>query len=144
MKILLLIGKKINLFSFFYQKNRLERINSFGAHPGDESDKYVGSSAATTVVRKTTHPTTPTGKNAQRSSNSSEGPSRSTPIEQNHKVLTNKHALEQFQHQASMKQTSPKNSPQPFQNSYTGQQILTSGDIEAMTMKQFRIGSIGC
>ena len=119
-------------------------MNSFGA-PGDEPDKYVGSSAATTVVRKTTHPTTPTGKNAQRSSNSSEGPSRSAPVEQNHKVLTNRHALEQFQHRASMKQSSQKSNPQSFQNNYTGQQLLlTSGDIESMTMKQFRIGSIGC
>jgi hypothetical protein len=44
-----------------------------------------------------------------------------------------------------MKQASTKNSPDPFHTNYSGQQILlTSGDIEAMTMKQFRIGSIGC
>jgi hypothetical protein len=121
----------------------LERLNSFGHHPGDESDQYIGSSAATTVVRKATHPTTE--KTPQRSSNSSDGTSRATPTEQNHKVLTNTHALEQFQHRASMKQSTGRNNPNPFQNNYTGQQILlTSGDIEAMTMKQFRIGSIGC
>jgi hypothetical protein len=44
-----------------------------------------------------------------------------------------------------MKQASTKNSLDPFHTNYSGQQILlTSGDIEAMTMKQFRIGSIGC
>ncbi|CAF3649466.1 unnamed protein product, partial [Rotaria sp. Silwood2] len=30
-------------------------------------------------------------------------------------------------------------------NNYNGQQLLlTSGDIEAMTMRQFRMGSLGC
>jgi hypothetical protein len=144
--------KKIQYFcfSFFYQKNRFERLNSLGHHLGEESDKYVGSSAATTVVRKGTHATitstlTGKGKTLHRTSNSSDIMSRSNPIEQNHKVLTNKHALEQHQHRASMKQPSTKTSPDPFHNTYSGQQILlTSGDIEAMTMKQFRIGSLGC
>lgn len=134
---------KKSIFHFsFYQKNRFERLNSLGHHPGEEPDNYVGSSIATTVVRKGTHPTT---KSSKRESNSSDGNNRSNPPEQNHKVLTNKHALERSQHRASMRQAPVKNYPDPFQNSYSGQQILlTSGDIEAMTMKQFRIGSLGC
>jgi len=44
-----------------------------------------------------------------------------------------------------MKLSTTKNASDPFHNTYSGQQILlTSGDIEAMTMKQFRIGSLGC
>ncbi len=131
---------------FFYQKNRFERLNSFTNHPGNESDNYVGSSAATTVVRKTVHSTSTTGKSPPRTPNSFEGLTRTTnsPSEQNHKVLTNKHALEQHQHRASTRQTTTKNQQEPFQNAYSGQQILlTSGDIEAMTLKQFRIGSLG-
>ncbi len=137
--------KKIQYLFFFYQRNRFERLNSLSHHPGDESDKYVGSSAATTVVRKGTHPTTSgsAGRTSQNTSNSSDVISRSNPIEQNHKVVPNKYALEQ--HRASMKLATTKNAPDPFHNSYSGQQILlTSGDIEAMTMKQFRIGSLGC
>jgi hypothetical protein len=111
-------------------------LNSFTHHPGNESDNYVGSSAATTVVRKTVHST---GKSPPTTPNSFEGITQS-----NHKVLTNTHALEQHQYRASMRQTTTKNQQEPFQNSYSGQQILlTSGDIEAMTLKQFRIGSLG-
>jgi hypothetical protein len=140
--------EKNSIFLFlFYQKKRFDHLNSISHHPGDESDKYVGTSAATTVVRKTTHPPPPpsssTVKTVQRSSDVI---SRSIPLEQNHKVLTNKHALEQHQHRASMRQSSSsKNHPDSFHSNYSGQQLLlTSGDIEAMTMKQFRIGSIGC
>jgi hypothetical protein len=137
--------KKLNISFSFYQKTRLDHLNSLGHHPGDELDKCVGSSAATTVVRKTIHPIIPMGKPLQRSSNSSEGTSRSNPIEQNHKVLANRHALEQLQHRASMRQSASKTEQNPFHNTYTGQQLLlTSGDIEAMTLKQFRMGSLGC
>jgi hypothetical protein len=133
------------LFFFFYQKSRFERLNSFTHHPGNESDNYVGSSAATTVVRKTVHSTSSTGKSPPTTPNSFEGITRSNLLESNHKVLTNTHALEQHQYRASMRQTTTKNQQESFLNSYSGQQILlTSGDIEAMTLKQFRIGSLGC
>jgi hypothetical protein len=126
---------------FFYQKNRLERINSIGHNPGDESDNFLGSSAATTVVRKTA----PMGKHLPRLSNAFDGALQSNPIEQNHKTVTNNDTLEQLQHRASMRQSSAKPNSNPFQSNYTGQQILlTSGDIESMTMKQFRISSLGC
>ncbi|CAF1415487.1 unnamed protein product [Adineta steineri] len=122
-----------------YLKARLERLNSVG-HGGSESDEYAGS-AATTVVRKTLPPR----KSLQRLSSASDKESRSNSVEQNHKILTNKHALEQQQHRASMRQSIANPNSNPFQTNYTGQQVLlTSGDIEAMTMKQFRIGTLGC
>ncbi|UJR10810.1 hypothetical protein I4U23_014997 [Adineta vaga] len=123
-----------------YSKTRMERLNSFGHHAGDESDDYVGS-AATTVVRKTI----PSGKNLQRLSVASDETNRSNPLDKTHKILTNKHALEEHQHRASMRQSAGNKHSNAAQSNYTGQQILlTSGDIEAMTMKQFRIGSLGC
>ncbi|CAF1125678.1 unnamed protein product [Adineta ricciae] len=123
-----------------YSKTRMERLNSFGHHAGDESDAYVGS-AATTVVRKTI----PTGKNTQRMSIASEETNRLNPTDRNHKILTNKHTLEEQQHRVSMRQPSGINNSHTLPNNHTGQQLLlTSGDIEAMTMKQFRIGSLGC
>jgi hypothetical protein len=132
-------------FFFFYQKTRFERLNSLTHHSGNESDRNVGSSAATTVVRKTVHTT---GKTPPHTPNANlPPPSLRPPPEQNHnKFLNNAHAFEQQQYRTSMRQTNPKTHQQePFQNSYSGQQILlTSGDIEAMTLKQFRIGSIGC
>jgi len=113
----------------------LEHLSTFGLHPGDESDKYVGSSAATTVVRKTINP-----KIEHRSSNSSDGTFTRHSFEHNHQILTNKHTIEPLT--SSIRQTSLVN---PFNTNYSGQQILlTSGDIEAMTMKQFRMGSLGC
>ncbi|CAF2564401.1 unnamed protein product [Rotaria sp. Silwood2] len=128
-----------------YLKNRFERLNALGIYPGDQSDKYVGSSAATTVVRKTAHSLTSTGKLLQRVLTSSDGICRPNPIEQNHKNLTNKHAFEKHQHRASMRQSTTTKNSNDSQNHDIGQQILlTSGDIEAMTMKQFRVGSIGC
>jgi len=131
------------LFCFFYQKTRLERANSTGHYPGDETDNYVGSSAATTVVRKTAQPNRPSASGTPKSFDDSQHSNLLT--EQNHKVFTNKHTLDQQHHRASMRQTASKTSSDPFQTSYSGQQILlTSGDIEAMTMKQFRIGSLGC
>lgn len=126
--------------SLVYQGSRLEHLPSSINHPGDESDKSVSSSAATTVLRKST-------------TNSSDGTSRSpqhawetTTI---NPILTNRHALEQHQRRTSMRQTINHTNPMqhfsPFQSSYSGQQVLlTSGDIEAMTMKQFRMGSLGC
>ncbi len=131
MKIFLLIIKDF----YFSQRNRLEHLSTFGLHPGDESDKYVGSSAATTVVRKTINP-----KIEHRSSNSSDGTFTRHSFEHNHQILTNKHIIEPPT--SSIRQTSLVN---PFNTNYSGQQILlTSGDIEAMTMKQFRMGSLGC
>ncbi|CAF3806949.1 unnamed protein product [Rotaria sordida] len=128
-----------------YLKNRFELLNTLGNHPGDQSDKYLGSSAATTVVRKTIHPLTSTGKLLQHVSNSSDGVYRPNPIEQNHKNLTNKHTLEQHQQRPLMRPSVTKNNSNVPQNHDRGQQILlTSSDIEAMAMKQFRVGSIGC
>ncbi|CAF1052001.1 unnamed protein product [Rotaria sordida] len=138
----------LNLFDSdqpFKQKNRFELLNTLGNHPGDQSDKYLGSSAATTVVRKTIHPLTSTGKLLQHVSNSSDGVYRPNPIEQNHKNLTNKHTLEQHQQRPLMRPSVTKNNSNVPQNHDRGQQILlTSSDIEAMAMKQFRVGSIGC
>ncbi|CAF0914245.1 unnamed protein product [Rotaria sordida] len=138
----------LNLFDSdqpFKQKNRFELLNTLGNHPGDQSDKYLGSSAATTVVRKTIHPLTSTGKLLQHVSNSSDGVYRPNPIEQNHKNLTNKHTLEQHQQRPLMRPSVTKNNSNFPQNHDRGQQILlTSSDIEAMAMKQFRVGSIGC
>lgn len=118
-------------------------MNSLGHYPGDESDNYVGSSAATTVVRKTIHPSTLSGKSPPHTPKLSDG--KSLP-DQNHKIpMLKPNLLDQQVYQASMKQPTSKLPHDPFQNTYSGQQILlTSGDIEAMTMKQFRIGSIGC
>ncbi len=114
----------------------MERLSTFGHYPGDESDKYVGSSAATTVVRKTTNT-----KIDPRTSISSDG---TLTREHNHQILANRHAIEP---RTSIRQTSlvnPLNSMN-FNSSYSGQQLLlTSGDIEAMTMRQFRMGSLGC
>jgi hypothetical protein len=116
----------------------LERLSTFGHYPGDESDKYVGASAATTVVRKVTYP-----KVEHRLSNSSDGAFGRHSLEQNHQILTNKHTNEP---RTTIRQTSPINpfNNTNFNNNYSGQQLLlTSGDIEAMTMKQFRMGSLG-
>ncbi|CAF4866175.1 unnamed protein product [Rotaria magnacalcarata] len=126
-----------------YLKTRFERLNSLGHHPGDQSDTYVGSSAATTVVRKTLHPLTSTEKILQRLSSSSDAICRSSPTQPDHKILTNKHALEQHQHRASMRQSSAKTKLNSSENHDIGQQILlTSGDVEVLAMKQFRVGSI--
>lgn len=103
-------------------------MNSCGYHPGDESDKYVGASAATTVLRKTIH---------QRFSTSIENPSTSNSIDLNHKSLINKSSYDQTMRLSSSSRGFPMNS------NPSGQQLLTSGDIEAMTMKQFRMGSLG-
>ncbi|CAF3600590.1 unnamed protein product [Rotaria sp. Silwood1] len=128
-----------------YLKNRFELLNTLGNHPGDQSDKYVGSSAATTVVRKTAHPLTSTEKLHQRVSTSSDGICRSNPVEQNHKNLTNQHALEKHPHPAIMKRSIIKKNSDASQNHDGGQQtLLISGDIEAMAIKQFRTGSSGC
>lgn len=128
-------------YFLFYQKNRFERLNSLGHHPGDPSDTYVGSSAATTVVRKTYHPLTSAGKFFQRLSNTSDGASRPTCIEQNHKILANEHALEQ-QNRASIKKILAKHDATPFRNHATKQPILiTSSDVESVAMKQFHLGS---
>ncbi|CAF3201404.1 unnamed protein product, partial [Rotaria sp. Silwood2] len=138
-------------------RNRLERLSICGYHSTKESDKYVGSSAATTVLRKTTNP-----KTEHRSSNSSDETLRRNSFEQNPSILKNQHFIEHYQPKISMRQTSIVN---PFSfgrfnnnsnnnnnnnnnnsyNNYNGQQLLlTSGDIEAMTMRQFRMGSLGC
>lgn len=117
-------------------------MNSFGHHPGDESEDYVGGSVATTVFRKTVHPTNSTGKSPPHTPNISENKSRLKPSTQNHhtKIPVIKPNLEEQVHQASMKQPTSKT----YHDPYSGTQILlTSGDIEAMTMKQFRIGSLG-
>ncbi len=117
----------------------MERLSTFGHFPGDESDTYVGSSAATTVVRKPTN-----AKNDPRTSMSSDGTLTRHLSERNHQILANRHAIEP---QTTVHHTSFIN---PFNytnlnNSYSGQQLLlTSGDIEAMTMRQFRMGSLGC
>jgi hypothetical protein len=117
-------------FFFVSQRNRLERLSIFGNHHSDECEKYPGSSAATTVVRKTTN-----SKNEHRSSISSTGTITRHSYGYNNQILTNKHAIE------------PRSSSiiNPFNSTnYSGQQLLlTSGDIEAMTMKQFRMGSLG-
>jgi hypothetical protein len=114
----------------------LERLSTFGHRPGDEPGKYVNASAATTVVRKTI-----CSKPEGRSSVSSDVTLRKPSFDQNHQVLTNKHAIEQNQRKTSSRQSIVN----PFNHSnYSGQQLLlTSGDIEAMTMKQFRMGSLG-
>jgi len=120
----------------------MEHLSTFGNQLGDESDKYVSSSAATTVVRKTT-----TSKSEHRTSNASIGTLRRHSNEPNHQILTNKHAFEQRQSGASIRQTSMINplSYAHFNNNHSGQHVLlTSGDIEAMTMKQFQMGSLGC
>ena len=113
----------------------MERLSTFGHHSGDESDDYVGSSAATTVVRKTTG----NNKGDRRTSNASLGTFPRQSMENDHKYL--------HQRQRSVRQPSLIN-PLNFINfntTYTGQQLLlTSGDIEAMTMRQFRMGSLGC
>ncbi len=117
----------------------MERLSTFGHHLGDESDKYLGSSAATTVVRKTINPK----PEQRRSSSSSTGTTRHS-LEHSNQILTNKHSIES--QPSSIHQTStilnPFNSMH-YNNSYGGQQLLlTSGDIEAMTMRQFRMGSL--
>ena len=120
----------------------MEHLSTFGNQLSDESDKYVSASAATTVVRKTT-----TSKSEHRSSNSSVGTLRRQSNEPNHQLSTNKHANEQHQPKTSMRQTTIVNplSYAHFNNNRNGQQVLlTSGDIEAMTMKQFQMGSLGC
>lgn len=102
----------------------MERLSTFGHYSADESDDYVGSSAATTVVRK---------KTDRRSSNTS----ISKHFPDNDQILTNKHI-----HQRQ--RINPLNYIN-LNQTYTGQQVLlTSGDIEAMTMRQFRMGSLGC
>ena len=111
----------------------MERLSTFGHYSGDDSENYVGSSAATTVVRKTAG----NSKGDRRTSNSSLGTFPRQSIENDHKHL----------HQRSVRQPSLINplSYMNFNSSYTGQQVLlTSGDIEAMTMRQFRMGSLGC
>lgn len=106
-------------------------MNSSGCHPGDESDKYVGASAATTVLRKTIH---------QRYSNPLDGLHPSNSIDQNHKTLLNNSSYEQ-----SMRLSTSSRGFSSQNSNPSGQQcLLTSGDIEAMTMKQFRMGSLGC
>ena len=116
----------------FSQRNRLERLSTFGNHLSDECDKYPGSSAATTVVRKIIN-----SKNEHRSSISSIGTITKHSYEHNNQILTNKHAIEPRSSSSIM---NPFNST----TNYSGQQLLlTSGDIEAMTMKQFRMGSLG-
>ncbi|CAF0768013.1 unnamed protein product [Rotaria sp. Silwood1] len=124
-----------------YIRNRLERLSTSGYHSVNELDKY-GSSIATTVLRKTTN-----SKHEHRSSNSSDCTLRKNSFEQNHSIVTNQHFIEQHQPKVSVRHTSIVN---PFNirhfnhNNYNGQQLLlTSGDIEAMTMKQFRMGSLG-
>ncbi|CAF1375144.1 unnamed protein product [Adineta steineri] len=126
-----------------YMKDRLEHLSTFGNQLGDESNKYV-SSAATTVVRKTTT----TSKSDHRSSNSSEDAHRRHSVEPNHQVLVNKYAFDQSLSRTSMRPPTSIVNPlsnRQYNNNYTGQQVLlTSGDIEAMTMKQFQMGSLGC
>jgi len=114
----------------------MERLSIFGNHFNDECDKYLGSSAATTVVRKTTN-----SKNDHRSSTSSVGTITKHPFEYNNQILTNRYAVE-----SKSSSNRPSSLINPFiSTNYTGQQLLlTSGDIEAMTMKQFRMGSLGC
>lgn len=115
----------------------MERLNGDGNCRTEQSDKYFGQSVATTVVRKMTH------SNCQRLSTGSENPSRSIPsLEQNHKSLLDRDTFDQQQHQTTMRINSTTNQ---LQTNYSEQQsLLTSADIEAMTMKQFRMGSIGC
>lgn len=127
---------------FSLQKDRLEHLSTFGNQLGDESDKYVSSSAATTVVRKTVP-----NRTEHRSSNSSDGTFRRHSVEPNRQVLANKYAVERTHPRPTLRATSI-GSPLSFGQcnpNYSGQQILiTSGDIEAMTMKQFQVGSLGC
>ena len=108
----------------------MERLSTFGHYSNDESDNYVGSSAATTVVRKTVN-----NKSDRRSSCSSIGVSS-----KHDQILTNKHIHQRRQPTL----INPLNYIN-LNQTYTGQQVLlTSGDIEAMTMRQFRMGSLGC
>ncbi|CAF1297730.1 unnamed protein product [Rotaria magnacalcarata] len=127
-----------------YMRNHLEHSSTSGHLSANELDKYVGSSSATTVVRKIAN-----SKNERGLSNSSDG-ILSRPSEQNHQIMLNEHADELYQPKISMKRTTIIN---PFNygrfnnnnNSFNAQQILlTSGDIEAMTMRQFRMSSLGC
>ncbi|CAF0888771.1 unnamed protein product [Rotaria sordida] len=125
-----------------YIRNRLEHLSTSGYNSINELDTYVGSSSATTVLRKLTNP-----RSESRLSGSSDGTVRTNSFEQNHSVLTNQHFIEQYQPKVSVKHISIANpfNYGHFNNHYNGQQLLlTSGDIEAMTMKQFRMSSVGC
>ncbi|CAF1388982.1 unnamed protein product [Adineta ricciae] len=121
-----------------YLKDRLEHLSTFANQSNDEPNKHVSSSAATTVLRRTTNV-----KVDRRLSNSSDGTFRRHSVEGNHQILTNRHAIDGNYRATSI--SNPFNSTNSFHNNYNGQRVLiTSGDIEAMTMKQFQMGSLGC
>ncbi|UJR34994.1 hypothetical protein I4U23_027770 [Adineta vaga] len=123
-----------------YLKDRLEHLSTFGNQLSDESDKHVSSSVATTVVRKTVNT-----KPEHRLSNSSDGTFRRHSIEPNHQILTNRHAIDRHSSRPTSIGNALNFSSFNNNNNYNGQHVLiTSGDIEAMTMKQFQMGSLGC
>lgn len=125
----------------------MEGLSASGHHSADESDKYVGSSSATTVIRKAT-----IRKGQRGVSNSSDGATNKTQLDQNQQVLLNEHTNETNEQIMSIKQSSIVNplnygclNTHTNNNSFNVQQILsTSDDTEAMTMRQFRMSSIGC
>ena len=128
----------------------MEHLSNCEHQSGDDPDKCFTTSAATTVVRKTTNISLNpiSNKVESRLSDSSDGMKiHSSLFENSNQILTNRHALEEHQRRASMRQSIQKNplNFSPFQINSSGQQTLfTSSDIEAMTMKQFRMGSLGC
>ena len=66
----------------------------------------------------------------------------------NHGILTNKQAIEQHQRTLLMRQTpfvNPFNFRSVNNTGYSGHQSGTnSSDIEAVTLRQFRMSSLGC
>ena len=116
----------------------MEHLSTFANQSTDEPKKQVSSSAATTVLRRATNI-----KVDHRSSNSSDETFRRHSVDPNHQVLTNRHGLDGNYRATSI--SNPFHSTNSFHNNYNGQRVLiTSGDIEAMTMKQFQMGSLGC
>ena len=107
-----------------------------------ESNKHISSSVATTVVLNTTNP-----KIECCLSNVSDETIREDSLEQNHQLSTNKRAFEEHQPKILMKRTSIVDSfnCKNMNDSYcSGQRpLITSGDIEALTLRQFRMGSLG-
>ncbi|CAF0939586.1 unnamed protein product [Didymodactylos carnosus] len=138
------------LFDAQEHRHRMQRVSSFG--PPTADGHYVGASAANTVFRMKDAPVTSGGSIPSTSSDYQQ-----PIIQQNHKVLTNPYASNRLSsrkvsvahhpvedmaqitvppHQLS---SSLKQKPSAYNE---GKQLLTSSDIEAMNLRQFRMSSI--
>lgn len=122
----------------------MEYLSTSDHNSAGDTNQYVSTSAATTVVRKTRNSIL-----EHHLSDSSDDATKIRPSEDNHQRETCNHSIKQNPPKIRVNTKSIMNAFNyarfnSHNNSGQQQPVSTSGDIEAMTLRQFRMSSLGC